>query len=394
MNHEQNLTLEIESLKSQIENLKEAVRSLHRDTEKKEIALARIAREKEKVSLDLLRQRRSNNNLLKQLEDERKYYYHEKEQYCNEMNEYKKLKRAMSTASTHSEDGMSLEQCKRELAKAKQTLNHTLEANYNLSIKFLRMKNTKTCLKTELKTMKLEHEKLINDYKSKMESLSEELNMIINERISTPISCSSKKYLQLVKQNSCIVYENLCLQLEIDNLRLKYEKVKIEKNKTESNSKLKYANSETSNSKNFYKSTTRKQQKKVRIKDEAPEKLEKDISSIPSTSKQSTEHTSKNILKIYERNELPGIPNIEILNEREISKPRTSSEQISRQIPTVQERSCKENKHDTLIKNVLDNPGSKLTLFQVSNTASQTSTTYSGGLTRVNSSPDILLRRK
>lgn len=159
MTEEVLLAKEIEALKDQITNLKAAVDILQEDTEKKEIAIARLAREKEKLHLDLLKQKRSNGSLAKQLEDEREFYFKEKEIYCQEMNECKKMKRFMSSSSITGND-KSVEEYKREIMKLKQTLNHTLEANYNLSIKFLRMKNTKTCLKTEFKTMKLEHEKV------------------------------------------------------------------------------------------------------------------------------------------------------------------------------------------------------------------------------------------
>lgn len=162
--------------------------------------------------MELLKQRRSNGNLLKQLEDERKFYYKEKEIFCHEMSQFKRLKQVLSNSALAKDDLASVEQYKKEIAMIKQTLNQTLEANYNLSIKFLRMKNTKTCLKTELKTRQLEHEKvqfcfglfyfvivflfqLVNDYKAKIQHLSEELNDLIQERLNSPISCSNKKYL-------------------------------------------------------------------------------------------------------------------------------------------------------------------------------------------------------
>lgn len=151
---------ELEALKDQIANLKAAISSLQDDTEHKEIAIANLAREKEKMNLALIRTKRSNANLSQQLEDERKYYLKEKEIYCHEMNECKKLKKMLSSCSSTCEE-KGLDEYKIEVQKLKQTLNHTLEANYNLSIKFLRMKNTKTCLKTELQTMKLEHDKVI-----------------------------------------------------------------------------------------------------------------------------------------------------------------------------------------------------------------------------------------
>lgn len=161
------------------------------------MAIAKVAREKEKITMELLKQQRSNKNLLHQLEEERQFYYKEKELYCQEMNQFKKLKQTLSNTTTSSTKDLPAEQYKKEIEKIKHTLNQTLEANYNLSIKFLRMKNTKTCLKTELKTMQLEHEKLINDYKTKIHELAQELNDLIQEKLGTPISGSSKKYLHV-----------------------------------------------------------------------------------------------------------------------------------------------------------------------------------------------------
>lgn len=160
-----------------------------------QVAIAKVAREKEKITMELLKQQRSNKNLLQQLEEERQFYYKEKELYCQEMNQFKKLKQTLS--NTSSKKDLPVEHYKKEMEKIKQTLNQTLEANYNLSIKFLRMKNTKTCLKTELKTMQLEHEKLVNDYKTKIHELAQELNDLIQEKLGTPISGSSKKYLHV-----------------------------------------------------------------------------------------------------------------------------------------------------------------------------------------------------
>lgn len=159
MAEESMLKHELDSLKDQIANLKAAIVSLQNETEQKEIAIANIAREKEKINLDLLRTKRSNASLTKQLDEERDFYLKEKEIYCQEMNECKKLKKQLNSSTSGVEE-KSLEEYKTEIAKLKQALNQTLEANYNLSVKFLRMKNTKTCLKTELHTFKLEHTKV------------------------------------------------------------------------------------------------------------------------------------------------------------------------------------------------------------------------------------------
>lgn len=161
MAEESMLKHELESLNDQIANLKAAIVTLQHETEQKEKAIGNIAREKEKIHLDLLKTKRSNASLTKQLEDEREYYMKEKEIYCQEMNECKKLKKQLSGYVTSGNEEKTLEDYRAEISKVKQALNQTLEANYNLSIKFLRMKNTKTCLKTELHTIKIEHAKVI-----------------------------------------------------------------------------------------------------------------------------------------------------------------------------------------------------------------------------------------
>lgn len=159
MAEESALKHELESLKDQIANLKAAIVSLQNETEQKEIAIANIARDKERIHLDLLKTKRSNVSLTKQLEDEREFYIKEKEYYCQEMNECKKLKKQLSGSTSGTAD-KSLDGYKTEIDKLKQALNQTLEANYNLSIKFLRMKNTKTCLKTQLRTVTFENAKV------------------------------------------------------------------------------------------------------------------------------------------------------------------------------------------------------------------------------------------
>ncbi|CAH1170456.1 unnamed protein product [Phaedon cochleariae] len=381
---------ELEALKDQIMNLKAAIQTLQNETEQKEVYIANLAREKETLGLDLLKTRRSNVSLTQQLEEERKYYFKEKEIYCKEMNECKKLKKILSNSVTSCEE-RSVEWYRNEISKLKQTLNETLEANYNLSIKFLRMKNTKTCLKTELQTTKLEHEKLQNDYKTKIENLTTELNDLVNEKMSTTqCSPSSKKYLQLVKQNSCLVYENLCLQLEVDNLNLKFEKLKLEKTRSETNDNLKYIHHGNSHG-----------SRSVRIQNETPEKLEKVVNK-PCCSKSQIKEDEK-IVKIFERKEAPGIPNIKIINEKKQKEKKPRKKKISghgndhHNQPTIAKT---ENLLQTDIsynyKEKINKNSAKLDLFQVSNMHSVVSSEFvsaastSSGLKKSLSTPDIL----
>lgn len=149
---------EINALKEQIAILQLTVNSMQEETEKKEVALAHLVREKESISSDLRKQKRSNSSLKQQLQDEREYYYKEKEKYCQEMNDCKRIKKQYAEADV---DRSECEKYKSEIARLKIALNQTLEANYNLSVKFLRMKNTKTFLKERLRMLEEEHQKVI-----------------------------------------------------------------------------------------------------------------------------------------------------------------------------------------------------------------------------------------
>lgn len=152
-----NIEQEISALKEQIAILQLTVRSLQDETETKDVALANLAREKESLSSDLRKQKRSNTNLKQQLQDEREYYYKEKEKYCQEMNDCKRIKQQITEVE---EEKSECERYKNEIGKLKTALNQTLQANYNLSVKFLRMKNTKMFLKERLKVLEEEHQKV------------------------------------------------------------------------------------------------------------------------------------------------------------------------------------------------------------------------------------------
>lgn len=133
---------------------------MQNDTEKKDEVLLTVHKEKDKLTCELNREKRENKKLKQQLDDEREFYYREKEAYCKELNECKKLKRRLSKSSNDESLQNELMQTKRDFSSAKITLNKTLEANYNLCVKFLRMKNTKHCLKNRLKLMETSYTKV------------------------------------------------------------------------------------------------------------------------------------------------------------------------------------------------------------------------------------------
>lgn len=186
---------EISALKEQIAILQLTVKSMQDDTEKKEVALANLAREKESLSSDLRKQKRSNSSLKQQLQDEREYYFKEKERYCQEMNDCKRIKKQIAEVD---EEKLEIEKYKNEITRLKTALSQTLEANYNLSVKFLRMKNTKTFLKERLKTLEDEHQKAIAELKREVQDLKDTIKDVISKEFQLPISPSHKKFLKVI----------------------------------------------------------------------------------------------------------------------------------------------------------------------------------------------------
>ncbi|XP_044754673.1 synaptonemal complex protein 1-like isoform X2 [Coccinella septempunctata] len=309
---------DVRALEDQIEHLKVVVNNLKDDIEKKELGIAKLAREKEKISLDLMKQKRSNTNIMKQLEEERKFYFQEKETYCNEMKEIKALKKSLSRSHTSLIERPS-QDLKNELENTKLKLKQTLEANYNLSIKFLRIKNTKAFLRNEMIKMKIEHERIFNDLRSKIETMSSEVEDIVDHRSHLYVSPSNRKYVQLVRQNSSLVHENLCLQMEIDRLNSQFDKMKLKYTKSETNNRLKYIHSIKAEAQARCKHE-KKEKKRVRIttedrsviSDEKPNKMLK--SNLKTTKCQSE------IIKIFERSESADTPTIQMVNEENAKK--------------------------------------------------------------------------
>lgn len=133
------------------------------DAEQKEKVLATLAKEKQQLLSDLEKEKRSTSNLKLQLKDEREFYFKEKQQYCKEMHTCKKLKKKLSKQlvdNQRNRDDSEFLQCKHRISKLEEVLQQALEANYNLSVKFLRMKNTKLDLKKRLERNEVAHKKV------------------------------------------------------------------------------------------------------------------------------------------------------------------------------------------------------------------------------------------
>lgn len=191
-----------------------------------------------------------------------------------------------------------------------------------------------------------------NDLKVKIDNLTSEMNQILDQKFDAPLSPSNKKYLQvsptlrvtvdanfvrlqLVNQNCSLVYENLYLQTQVDQLCVKLRRSKIQRTKSETNSRIQHTCKE----------------RRTKIK----------------TPKATTE---EKIIKIFERDKKPGLPTVTILNEKEVTVKLHSSER-KLQLPVVNE--------------------SKLEVFQVSELQSRSSVSdVAGSRKRSRSAPKIV----
>lgn len=133
-----------------------------------------------------------------------------------------------------------------------------------------------------------------------------------------------------MKQNSCLTYENFCLQLELDTLNYKYDQFRMEQMKTETNYRLKYIHH------NKPDDSIIKKPNNIGHDHEIPEKLEVSRHDRPSCSKSHSvqsekvqrksilptcskhqSYTDESIVKIYERKKYPDVPKIKLVDEKE-----------------------------------------------------------------------------
>ncbi|XP_018319169.1 probable DNA repair protein RAD50 [Agrilus planipennis] len=253
----ENLELEVKSLKEQVQLLQSAVSAMQQESERKELSLAKLMRDKEKLYKDkeklikdkeilansLRREKLSSTDLKNQLENERKYYFEVKESYTQEMSEARQLKRKLSKRSCHilvKKLEEELESCKSEVKQLKDALRETLEANYNLSIRFLRMKTTKSQFKNRLRKIQEDRTKIAVELESRIALLNKELHFVVNNEFKNCISPSNNRYLQIIKQNGNLLHENFCLQKEIERMGEQLNKMHNVLTKYKLNNKLKY----------------------------------------------------------------------------------------------------------------------------------------------------------
>lgn len=233
------------SLKDQANSMQKFISSLQEQLNTKDQEILALKQERDQLVSDLRKHKKFYATVRQQLDDERAFYLKEKEYYCKEITESKKIRQQHTEQLKHMSEIMEqvkeMDILKTELSKLKVFLNETLEANYNLSIKFLRMKNTKYSVQTRMRKMQTENTKIISDLQQKLDQTKAEMLHIISEKFTQTLPPSNKKYLQVVKQNTQLVHENLSLNIQLSNLANNIERIKADNIKFETQLRLKYA---------------------------------------------------------------------------------------------------------------------------------------------------------
>lgn len=228
-----------------------------------------------------------------------------------------------------------------------------------------------------------------------------------------------------MKQNSCLTYENFCLQLELDTLNYKFDKFKMEQMRAETNSRLKYIHHKSSESSTKKRTETvppihhhAMPEKLEIIRHDAPscsnshsvmtDKLDQDTIR-PSCSKH-TSNSHEKVVKIYERKQYPDVPEIKIINEKKIKEKRMKrSKDLHRKQSDCKEVKSKVSMNSKIEQNTRSEVSSetyypqrrertssqKLALFQVSDGQSVVSSDFVSfpHLVRSRSFPDLQSKR-
>ncbi|KAF5284302.1 hypothetical protein FQA39_LY04595 [Lamprigera yunnana] len=299
-------------LDEEVMNLKEQVKILREDIKRKEETCVNLVREKQQLCAALKKERRSSLSLKQQLEDEREFYFKEKEEYCREMNNCKKLKKKFSkTLSSMGEE--AIKKSKERIGELQDVLNHTLEVNYNLSVKFMRIKNTKNCLKRQLNEHHIMHKKAMHHLVVKVNQMKKDLAEVVDKRFVLPISQSNKKYLQVVKQNGTLTYDNLCLQVEIDDLNAQIDHFKLSQSRKESRQKFKMLHKDaTTQTDTQSRSNRAKVKQKVLHQIQRSHQQNKDKGA---TNVKTDGNQDMNVVKVFERKKTSGVPHLIMLPE-------------------------------------------------------------------------------
>ncbi|CAH1641669.1 unnamed protein product [Spodoptera littoralis] len=204
---------EVTKLQSEIELLKQTIDSLKVSIESRDAAIGTLAREKEKIYVELKSAQRTNRNLHQQLVDERDIHSKEKDFLINEI---KRLTKRNENETNAQDNRDQFED------QVKSAISDELKARdeviCNIGAKYLKIKTSKTLFQKKFEKLQAQNKKtceniilLLQDNRKTLDSLLDKLLK------SSSISPNSRKYLKLLQINASLHYENTQLKIYLSS---------------------------------------------------------------------------------------------------------------------------------------------------------------------------------
>ncbi|XP_028165881.1 uncharacterized protein LOC114356739 [Ostrinia furnacalis] len=144
---------EVTKLQSEVEKLKQTIESLKQTVERRDAAIGTLAREKEKLYVELKTAQRTTRNLHQQLEDERDMHTKEKEFLIDEIKRIANKNESESNYNYYNQ-GDTIDSIIREEMRSKD------EIICNICTKYLKIKESKKALLRNIKTLQSESQKV------------------------------------------------------------------------------------------------------------------------------------------------------------------------------------------------------------------------------------------
>ncbi|KAM3956500.1 uncharacterized protein ACR2FA_009511 [Aphomia sociella] len=188
-------------LQSEVEHLKQNVESLKISVESRDAAIGTLAREKEKLYIELKSVQRSNRNLHQQLMDER---LSSKTELVNKDN------------SCMDEGAIVYE--------LKDEMKHKDEVICNIGTKYLKIKSNKIRVQKKFAKLQLQNQKICENIILLLEDNRKSFDNLLSRLLQfSTTSPDSKKCLKLLKINGDLHYENTQLKICLSPIYNKYK---------------------------------------------------------------------------------------------------------------------------------------------------------------------------
>ncbi|KAJ0170961.1 hypothetical protein K1T71_013733 [Dendrolimus kikuchii] len=197
---------EVSKLQSEIELLKDTVASLKVSLESKDAAIGMLAREKEKIFVELKTTQRTSRNLQQQLIDERDINAKEKDYFKQEI---ERLSKSYENKYDKNIDNKETDMLREEIRSKDEVI-------CNICSKYLKMKCNKNHLQEKIDKLHKNTQKTYQNIIHLLEENRKALDGLLNKMIQTATCIpNSKRYLKLLKVTANLHYENIEMKIQL-----------------------------------------------------------------------------------------------------------------------------------------------------------------------------------